>query len=88
MNYGTEPVVFQGAGLGVSDVGLILDKLITRGVLREVGTATTKPVGIPEKSIDQVKSEFAPWYKKWWVWAIVGGGVVGTGLTVYFVRRR
>jgi len=26
-----------------------------------------------------------PWYRKWWVWALVGGAVaVGTGATVYF----
>jgi hypothetical protein len=29
------------------------------------------------------------WYKKWWVWALVGGGVAITGtVTVLLIRRK
>jgi len=29
-----------------------------------------------------------PWYRKWWVWAVVGGVIAaGTGVTVYLVTR-
>ena len=40
-------------------------------------------------TIDQVEDLYArKWYKKWWVWSLVGLGVVGTGLTIYVVKKR
>ena len=29
-----------------------------------------------------------PWYKKWWVWALVGGGTIAVGTTTVLLLRR
>lgn len=78
-------VQFQGLGASISER---IDRLIASGSLAQVGTSATLPAGVPEKSIEDVEKEFKPWYRKWWVWGLVGAGVVGTGTAVYFVRRR
>ena len=77
--------------LGASDapVSVRLDELARSGVISQVGTSTAKPEGIPVLTIDQVEDLYArKWYKKWWVWSLVGLGVVGTGLTIYVVKKR
>lgn len=66
-----------------------LQPFIDEGVLRSLPAVVTKPTSIPILTLEQVDKLFGgKWYKKWWVWAIVGTAVVGTGLTIYFVRRR
>lgn len=81
-------VTFQG-GLGAASINERINALIAAGRLREVGTSATKPSNVPERSIDEVESAYGkPWYKRWWVWALAGTAVVGTGLTIYLVRRR
>jgi len=78
---------FQG-NLGAASIGERIDSLIAAGRLKQVAVVDTKPTNVPEKSIDEVEGDFKPWYKKWWVWGLVGVGVVGTGLTIHFVVRR
>lgn len=81
----TGMVTFQAA----PTIGQRLDRLVAGGYLKELATSTSKPVGVPEKSIDEVEKEYGrPWYKKWWVWAVGGLTVTGIGLSVYLVRRR
>ena len=78
----------QFQGLGAASISERINRLIASGTLTQVGVSASLPAGIPEKSIDDVEKEFKPWYRKWWVWGLVGAGVVGTGLTVHFVRKR
>ncbi len=69
-------------------VGPLVEKLVARGDVRELTQTPAVPAGVPEKTEDEVKREFARWYEKWWVWGLIGVGVVGVGgTTYYFVRR-
>jgi hypothetical protein len=88
-----------GPGLGV--VSQTVAKLVARGDVREVATSATvprlsgafgNPFGADTIRVvteDELKKEFARWYEKWWVWALIGVGTVGAGTGVYFwVRSR
>lgn len=67
-------------------VGEEVDKLVAKGLAREVGTAVTLPPGIREVSLSELKSLFGKaFYKTWWFWTIVGTTVVGGG--VWYWRR-
>jgi hypothetical protein len=76
----------QFQGFGATDP--TIDALITAGKLREVSRTAAKPTGMLEMSLADLQSKYAPWYKKWWVWAIVGGVVVAGAGTIWYVRRR
>ena len=57
--------------------------------ITEVDAVDALPSGVPEKTIDEAEKEFGrPWYKKWWVLALIGLGVVGAGTTTYFAIRK
>lgn len=77
-------VRFQGFGL--ASVADVVAQLISKGKAREVGQVSTLPPGIPEVSLDDLKSRFDPWYKKWWIWAIAG--TVAAGGTYFLIRRK
>jgi hypothetical protein len=79
------PGAFGNFGQSIGDR---IDKLITQGLIRQVGTVATAPEGMRVVKIDDLESEFAPWFKKWWVWAIAGTVVVGGVGFFYFRRRR
>lgn len=66
-----------------------LQPFLDKGVLRSLPAVAAKPTSIPILTLEQVDKLFGEkWYKKWWVWAIVGAVVAGTGLTIHLVRRR
>ncbi len=73
--------------LGATSISEQIDNLLSKGLARQIGVSATKPVGIPEVTIDELLKLFgAPFYKKWWFWAGVGTIVVGGGF--FFLRRR
>ncbi len=57
--------------LGAGTVHDRIQTLVAAGLVQDVGTAETLPTGVPEKTIDEVERSVRPWYKKWWVWAII-----------------
>ncbi len=87
-----QPVTFQraysGAAFGAT-VSERIDKLVAQPNITQVAAVDALPAGVPEKTIDEAEKEFGrPWYKKWWVLALIGLGVVGAGTTTYFVFRK
>ena len=83
---GAPPVMYQGAGFGRT-VSERIDRLVQRGQVLEVGQTATKP-NIPELSIQEAEARFYPWYKRWWVWASLGGLVVAGGTTLFLAKRK
>lgn len=79
---------YSGAGFGAT-ISERIDKLVAQPNITQVAAVDTLPSGVPEKSIDEAEKQFGrPWYKKWWVLALIGLGVVGAGTTTYFVFRK
>ena len=76
---------YTNGGLGAS-IGDEIDKLISAGKARQIGTSVTLPPGVEEVTIDQLSRVFDPWFKKWWIWA--GAGVALAGGTYFILRRR
>ncbi len=65
-----------GAMGGISDE---IDKLISGGLVRQVGVSAMAPAGVPIVTISDLQKQFGPpLYKKWWFWAgtavLLGGG--------------
>ena len=85
--YTAAPVTYQGAGLGRT-IGERIDRLVEKGKAVEVTQSPTLPAGVPEVTIKEAEAKFYPWYKRWWVWASVGGLALAGGATLFFVRRR
>jgi len=73
--------------LGAGSIGDEINALVSAGKVRRVGIVSTLPPGIPEVTLDQLRKQVDPWYKKWWVWAIAGTTVTG-GALFYWRRRR
>jgi len=73
--------------LGAGSIGDEINALIAAGRVKQVGVVSKLPPGVPEVSIDQLRKQVDPWYKKWWVLAIAGTTVAG-GALLYWRRRR
>lgn len=69
--------VKDGSGLRVTSAGDAFNpmRLTVRSALAEVGGG----------QVAQPVEEAKPWYKKWWVWVIVGGVVAGGAVTTYLL---
>lgn len=77
-----------GAAYGLGAVSSISDRinaLVAANKVTEIAQVDKLPPGVLEVSIDQVEKTYAPWYKRWWIWALAGSVVLGG--TVIVLRR-
>jgi hypothetical protein len=45
----------------------------------------SKPVSQPPPEIAKVQDPATPWYRRWWVWALIGGAVVSSGTIAWLL---
>lgn len=51
----------------------------------DIFSQLNRPIDSPQQVEEIV--EYQPWYKKWWVWTIIGVAVVGGGVATYFIVK-
>ena len=78
---------FNHSGFTRSDLGAPVSEESTHVEIVPVSQVTASVQIVDQKTFDK-KISAAPWYKKWWVYAVGGGVVVvGGGGTIWALRR-